>query len=126
MRPRKKILLYTRDEIFAGELQFMLETRGAYRVTHVASVPDVLVCCACYDLVMAEMLSSAKALAREVKKIRADLPVLAFSRFTNAYPLPNWSDCFIPEALCNSENILQCLAVLVQRKRGPKPARRAA
>ena len=125
MRPRKTILLVSRDEIHADTLQMVLETRGHYQVVSTWDALSALELIEAreFDMLLGELLlrnGEANELARMAKTLRPEMPVILFSSSVNDYDAACYANQFIPESLCNSETILEVVALLICKKRGPK------
>ena len=127
MRPKKKILLFSKSETHSSILQMLLEVRGGYKVLVVADAENALAIISDgeHDVLLAECLAhneEANELARRAKVVKRDLPSVIFSRSVSSYERGCHADAFIPELHCNSEEILLRVGILARRKRGPKPS----
>lgn len=131
MRPRRRILLYCQNEVRAGVLKLMLETRGKYKVLVIANEADALWMLQSspwdyFSLLLAECASysqESNELVRQAKNIVRDLPMVIYAPTITSYECGSHADYFIPETFCNSEEILLRVGMLAQRKRGPKGPR---
>jgi CheY-like chemotaxis protein len=124
MRPKKTILCVDDNEQALSVRKFMLETRG-YRVL-ASLVPeqalesfhsggiDLVIC----DLNMPRM--DGNELARRMKEIAPEVPILLVSGCVKAYDRATHGDCFLPKGACSPVEMLDKAKIMLARKRGPK------
>jgi two-component system, OmpR family, response regulator CpxR len=124
MRPKKKILCVDDNEQALSVRKFMLETRG-YRVL-ASLVPDEAlevfrqggIDLVLSDLTMPRM--DGNELARRMKEIAPEVPILLISGSVKAYERAICGDCFLPKGACSSLDVLDRVRMMLARKRGPK------
>ncbi|AXC10331.1 Phosphate regulon transcriptional regulatory protein PhoB (SphR) [Acidisarcina polymorpha] len=124
MRPKKVILCVDDNEQALSVRKFMLETRG-YRVL-ASLVPeealelfrlggiDLVLC----DLNMPRM--DGNELARRMKDISPQVPIMLMSGCVKAYERSTYADCFLPKGACSPLEVLDRVRLMLARKRGPK------
>jgi len=135
MRPKKTILCIDDNEQALSVRKFMLETRG-YRVLgslvpeegldifHQGGIDLVI-----SDLHMPRM--DGDELARRMKELAPEVPILLVSGCVKAYDRATHGDCFLPKGACSPLEMLEKVRMMLARKRGPKkssfvPGRNAA
>jgi two-component system response regulator CpxR len=124
MRPKKTILCVDDNEQALSVRKFMLETRG-YRVLaslvpeqalesfHSGAI-DLVIC----DLNMPRM--DGNELARRMKELAPEVPILLVSGCVKAYDRATHGDCFLPKGACSPHEMLDKVRMMLARKRGPK------
>ena len=124
MRPKKTILCVDDNEQALSVRKFMLETRGyrvlaflvpeeAIEVFRLGGVDLVL-----SDLTMPRM--DGNELARRLKEITPEVPILLISGSVKAYERATCGDCFLPKGACSPLDVLDRVRMMLARKRGPK------
>jgi two-component system response regulator CpxR len=124
MRPKKIILCVDDNEQALSVRKFMLETRG-YRVL-ATLVPDEAlevfrqggIDLVLSDLTMPRM--DGNELARRMKEIAPEVPILLVSGSVKAYERAACGDCFLPKGACSPLDVLDRVRMMLARKRGPK------
>ncbi len=124
MRPKKTILCVDDNEQALSVRKFMLETRG-YRI--VASlVPEEAIEVfrqGGIDLVLSDLTMprmDGNELARRMKEITPEVPILLVSGSVKAYERATCGDCFLPKGQCSPLDVLERVRMMLARKRGPK------
>jgi two-component system, OmpR family, response regulator CpxR len=126
MRPKKTILCIDDNEQALSVRKFMLETRGyrvlasllpeeALEIFHQGGI-DLVMC----DLNMPRM--DGNELARRMKELAPEVPILLVSGCVKAYDRANHGDCFLPKGACTPLEVLEKVRMMLARKRGPKKA----
>ena len=134
MRPKKTILCVDDNEQALSVRKFMLETRG-YRVL-ASLVPEEAIEVfrqGGIDLVLSDLTMprmDGNELARRMKEITPEVPILLISGSVKAYERATCGDCFLPKGACSPLDVLDRVRMMLARKRGPKkgsfiPARNA-
>ena len=124
MRPKKTILCVDDNEGALSVRRFMLETRGyrvlAYRLPEEAlerfregNIDLVL-----SDLTMPRL--DGNELARRMKEIAPEVPILLISGCVKGYERAGNADCFLPKGACSPLEVLDRVRMMLARKRGPK------
>jgi CheY-like chemotaxis protein len=124
MRPKKTILCVDDNEQALSVRKFMLETRG-YRVlaslapeqaleSFQSSGIDLVIC----DLNMPRL--DGNELARRMKELAPEVPILLVSGCVKAYDRATHGDCFLPKGACSPLEMLEKVRMMLARKRGPK------
>jgi two-component system, OmpR family, response regulator CpxR len=124
MRPKKTILCVDDNEQALSVRKFMLETRG-YRIL-ASLVPEEAIevfrqggiDLVLSDLTMPQM--DGNELARRMKEITPDVPILLVSGSVKAYERATCGDCFLPKWACSPLDVLERVRMMLARKRGPK------
>ena len=134
MRPKKTILCVDDNEQALSVRKFMLETRG-YRVLAFLVPEEAIevfrqggIDLVLSDLTMPRM--DGNELARRMKEITPEIPILLVSGSVKAYERATCGDCFLPKGACSPLDVLDRVRMMLARKRGPKkgsfvPARNA-
>ena len=124
MRPKKTILCVDDNEQALSVRKFMLETRG-YRVIGTLLPEDALdvfsqggIDLVISDLNMPRM--DGNELARRMKELVPEVPVLLMSGCVKAYDRAAHGDYFLPKGACSPTEMLDRVKMLLARKRGPK------
>ncbi|HLH36018.1 MAG TPA: hypothetical protein VKX41_15200 [Alloacidobacterium sp.] len=117
MKPRKFLLLMSKNETVCGCKKFLLETRGHYRVLE-ARDPDAmhtLLATQDVSLVLIDLDTNASHVAQNVKEFSASLPVVLFSSLlsSNEYDIGN-ADALLTRDSTTVE-LLECVAILTMR-----------
>ena len=135
MRPKKTILCVDDNEQALSVRKFMLETRG-YRVL-ACLVPEEAIEVfrqGGIDLVLSDLTMprmDGNELARRMKEIAPEVPILLISGCVKGYERATCCDCFLPKGACSPLDVLDRVRMMLARKRGPKkgsfvpPARNA-
>jgi two-component system, OmpR family, response regulator CpxR len=124
MRPKKTILCVDDNEQALSVRKFMLETRG-YRVL-ASLVPEEAIEVfrkGGIDLVLSDLTMprmDGNELARRMKEITPDIPILLVSDSVKAYERATCGDCFLPKGACSPLDVLDRVRMMLARKRGPK------
>lgn len=130
MRPKKTILCVDDNEQALSVRKFMLETRG-YRVLAYL-VPEEAIQVfrqGGIDLVLSDLTMprmDGNELARRMKDISPEVPILLISDSVKAYERATCGDCFLPKGACSSLDVLDRVRMMLARKRGPKKGSFAA
>jgi CheY-like chemotaxis protein len=130
MRPKKTILCVDGNEQALSVRKFMLETRG-YRVL-AAMVPAEaleLFRQGGVDLVLSDLhmpSMDGNELARRMKEIAPEVPVLLMSGSVKAFERATCADCFLPKGACSPLDVLDRVRMMLARKRGPRKGSFAA
>ena len=124
MRPKKIILCVDDNEGALSVRKFLLETRG-YRVLTALAPEEALdvfrqggVDLVLSDLNMPRM--DGNELARRMKEIAPEVPILLMSGCVKAYERASHADCFLPKGACSPLEVLDRVRMMLARKRGPK------
>jgi two-component system response regulator CpxR len=124
MRPKKTILCVDENEQALSVRKFMLETRG-YRIL-ASLVPEEAIEVfrqGGIDLVLSDLTMprmDGNELARRMKQIAPEVPVLLVSGSVKAYERATCGDCFLPKGQCSPLDVLERVRMMLARKRGPK------
>jgi CheY-like chemotaxis protein len=124
MRPKKTILCVDDNEQALSVRKFMLETRG-YRIL-ASLVPEEAIEVfrqGGIDLVLSDLTMprmDGNELARRMKEITPEVPILLVSGSVKAYERATCGDCFLPKGACSPLDILERVRMMLARKRGPK------
>ncbi len=124
MRPKKTILCVDDNEQALSVRKFMLETRG-YRVL-ATLVPEEAIEVfrqGGIDLVLSDLTMprmDGNELARRMKEITPEVPILLMSDSVKAYERATCGDCFLPKGACSPLDVLERVRMMLARKRGPK------
>ncbi len=124
MRPKKTILCVDDNEQALSVRKYMLGTRG-YRVVG-ALVPEEaleIFCQGGIDLVLSDLhmpRMDGNELARRMKEIAPEVPILLMSGSVNAFERATCGDCFLPKGACSPLDVLDRVRMMLARKRGPK------
>jgi len=124
MRPKKVILCVDDNEQALSVRKFMLETRG-YRVL-CSMLPDEaleLFRQGGIDLVVSDLnmpRMDGNELARRMKEIAPDVPILLMSGCVKAFERANHGDCFLPKGAASPLDLLDRVRMMLARKRGPR------
>jgi two-component system, OmpR family, response regulator CpxR len=124
MRPKKTILCVDDNEQALSVRKFMLETRG-YRVL-ASLVPEEAIEAlrqGGIDLVLSDLTMprmDGNELARRMKEMAPDVPILLVSNSVKAYERAICGDCFLPKGACSPLEVLDHVRRMLARKRGPK------
>jgi two-component system, OmpR family, response regulator CpxR len=124
MRPKKTILCVDENEQALSVRKFMLETRG-YRILD-SLVPEEAIEVfrqGGIDLVLSDLTMprmDGNELARRMKQIAPEVPVLLVSGSVKAYERATCGDCFLPKGQCSPLDVLERVRMMLARKRGPK------
>jgi two-component system, OmpR family, response regulator CpxR len=124
MRPKKTILCVDDNEQTLSVRKFMLETRG-YRVL-ASLVPEEAIEVfrqGGIDLVFSDLTMprmDGNELARRMKEIAPDVPILLVSGSVKAYERATSGDCFLPKGANSPLDVLERVRMMLARKRGPK------
>ena len=70
------------------------------------------------DLHMPRM--DGNELARRMKEIAPEVPILLISGSVNAFERATCGDCFLPKGACSPLDVLDRVRMMLARKRGPK------
>jgi two-component system response regulator CpxR len=124
MRPKKIILIVDADPEQLSIRSFLLRTRG-YRVIAVASAPAAI---AIFtggqaEIVLAELALSGmdgNALIGCLKEISPSTPMILTSDSVRAGERAHRADRFLSKGH-TSADLVECIRIMSQRKRGPKP-----
>jgi len=124
MRPKKTILCVDDNEQALSVRKFMLETRG-YRVLASLLPEEALemFCQGGVDLVISDLnmpRMDGNELARRMKQIAPEVPVLLMSGSVKAFERATHGDCFLPKGACSPTEMLDRARMMLARKRGPK------
>jgi CheY-like chemotaxis protein len=124
MRPKKTILCVDANEGALSVRKFMLETRG-YRVFAYLVPEEALECFrqGGIDLVLSDLTMprlDGNELARRMKEIAPEVPILLISGCVKGYERANHADCFLPKGACSPLEVLDKVRMMLARKRGPK------
>ena len=124
MRPKKTILCIDHNEQALSVRKFMLETRG-YRVLASLLPEEALDIFrgGGIDLVLSDLHlphMDGDELARRMKEIAAEIPILLISGSVKAFERATHGDCFLPKGACSSLDVLDKVRMMLARKRGPK------
>jgi two-component system response regulator CpxR len=76
------------------------------------------------DLTMPRM--DGNELARRMKEIAPEVPILLLSGSVKAYERATCGDCFLPKGACSPLDVLERVRMMLARKRGPKKGSFAA
>jgi len=124
MRPKKTILCVDDSEQALSVRKFMLETRG-YRVLGSLVPEEALeifsqggIDLVISDLTMPRM--DGNELARRMKDLAPEVPVLLMSGCVKAYERATHGDGFLPKGACSPTEMLDRAKMMLARKRGPK------
>lgn len=124
MRPKKTILCVDDNEQALSVRKFMLETRG-YRVLAFLLPEEAIevfrqggIDLVLSDLTMPRM--DGNELARRMKEITPEVPILLMSDSVKAYERATCGDCFLPKGACSPLDVLDRVRMMLARKRGPK------
>jgi two-component system, OmpR family, response regulator CpxR len=124
MRPKKTILCVDDNEQALSVRKFMLETRG-YRVQACLLPEEAIelfrqggIDLVLSDLTMPRM--DGNELARRMKEILPEVPILLISGSVKAYERATCGDCFLPKGACSPLDLLDRVRMMLARKRGPK------
>jgi len=124
MRPKKVILCVDDNEQALSVRKFMLETRG-YRVLSTLLPEEALerfrhggIDLVVSDLNMPRM--DGNELARRMKEIAPDVPILLMSGSVKAFERANHGDCFLPKGATSPLDLLDRVRMMLARKRGPR------
>jgi two-component system, OmpR family, response regulator CpxR len=124
MRPKKMILCVDDNEQALSVRKFMLETRG-YRVdAHL--IPEEAIEAlrrGGVDLVLSDLTMprmDGNELARRMKELAPEVPVLLISNSVNSYDRAICSDGFLPKGASSPLDVLERVRLMLARKRGPK------
>jgi two-component system response regulator CpxR len=102
----------------------MLETRG-YRIL-ASLVPEEAIELfrqGGIDLVLSDLTMprmDGNVLARRMKEITPEVPILLVSGSVKAYERATSGDCFLPKGQCSPLDVLERVRMMLARKRGPK------
>jgi two-component system, OmpR family, response regulator CpxR len=124
MRPKKTILCVDDNEQTLSVRKFMLETRG-YRIL-ASLVPEEAIELfrqGGIDLVLSDLTMprmDGNELARRMKEITPEVPILLISGSVKAYERATCGDCFLPKGACSPLDVLERVRMMLARKRGPK------
>ncbi len=124
MRPKKTILCVDDNEQALSVRKFMLETRG-YRIL-ASLVPEEAIELfrqGGIDLVLSDLTMprmDGNELARRMKEITPEVPILLISGSVKAYERATCGDCFLPKGACSPLDVLERVRMMLARKRGPK------
>jgi len=124
MRPKKTILCVDDNEQTLSVRKFMLETRG-YRII-ASQVPEEAIELFRHggiDLVLSDLTMprmDGNELARRMKEITPEVPILLISGSVKAYERATCGDCFLPKGACSPLDVLERVRMMLARKRGPK------
>jgi two-component system, OmpR family, response regulator CpxR len=124
MRPKKTILCVDDNEQALSVRKFMLETRG-YRVLAM-QVPEEAIEVfrqGGIDLVLSDLTMprmDGNELARRMKEIMPEVPILLMSGSVRAYERATCGDGFLPKGACSPLDVLDRVRMMLARKRGPK------
>jgi two-component system response regulator CpxR len=124
MRPKKTILCVDDNEQALSVRKFMLETRG-YRIL-ASLVPEEAIELfrqGGIDLVLSDLTMprmDGNELARRMKEITPEVPILLISGSVKAYERATCGDCFLPKGQCSPLDVLERVRMMLARKRGPK------
>lgn len=124
MRPKKTILCVDDNEGALSVRKFLLETRG-YRVLAFQIPEEALEQFrqGGVDLVLSDLNMpglDGNELARRMKEIAPDVPILLISGCVKAYERAGHADCFLPKGACSPLEVLDKVRMMLARKRGPK------
>jgi two-component system response regulator CpxR len=124
MRPKKTILCVDDNEQALSVRKFMLETRG-YRVLAFLVPEEAIevfrqggIDLVLSDLTMPRM--DGNELARRMKEIIPEVPILLVSGSVKAFDRAACGDCFLPKGACSPLDVLERVRMMLARKRGPK------
>jgi two-component system response regulator CpxR len=128
MRPKKTILCVDDNEQVLSVRTFLLETRGGYRVSAVATPQEALEIVAnalpgSLDLLICDLLMpgmDGNELVRRVKELNPNLPAMIVSGTVSAFERASRADAFLPKGACSPLELLERIRILVTRKRGPR------
>jgi two-component system, OmpR family, response regulator CpxR len=124
MRPKKMILCVDDNEQALSVRKFMLETRGYRVAAHL--VPEEAIETlrqGGIDLVLSDLtmpLMDGNELARRMKEMAPEVPVLLISNSVNNSDRANWGDGFLPKGATSPLEVLERVRQMLARKRGPK------
>jgi two-component system, OmpR family, response regulator CpxR len=126
MRPKKTILCVDDNEQALSVRKYMLGTRG-YRVVGAMAPEEALELFTQggIDLVLSDLhmpRMDGNELARRMKEISPDIPILLMSGSVNAFERATCGDCFLPKGACSPLDVLERVRMMLARKRGPKKA----
>jgi CheY-like chemotaxis protein len=127
VRPKKVILCVDDNEQALSVRAFLLDTRG-YRVVAAGNfgqaieilehtVPGTL------DLLITDLLlpgMDGNELVRRAKQMHPSLPCLITSKTVESFTRAMAADRFLPKGSATASELLECVRLLVLRKRGPK------
>jgi two-component system, OmpR family, response regulator CpxR len=124
MRPKKTILCVDDNEQALSVRKFMLETRG-YRVLAFLLPEEAIVVFrqGGIDLVLSDLTMprmDGNELARRMKEIAPEVPILLVSGSVRGYERATCGDCFLPKGACSALDVLERVRMMLARKRGPK------
>jgi len=126
MRPKKTILCVDENEQALSVRKFMLDTRG-YRVLAFLRPDEAIeafrrggIDLVLSDLTMPRM--DGNELARRMKEIAPEVPILLVSGSVKAYERAACGDGFLPKGACSPHDVLERVRMMLARKRGPRKA----
>jgi two-component system, OmpR family, response regulator CpxR len=124
MRPKKTILCIDDNEQALSVRKYMLGTRG-YRVVGSLVPEEALEIFrrGGIDLVLSDLhmpRMDGNELARRMKEISPEVPILLLSGIVNAFERATCCDCFLPKGACSPLDVLERVRMMLARKRGPK------
>jgi len=127
MRPKKTILCVDDNEQVLSVRTFLLETRG-YRVVAFTNPHEALAAIAnsipgSIDLLLSDLLMpqmDGNELVRRAKQVQPGLPAMIISGTVATHDRAGRADAFLPKGSCSPAEMLNRIAILVARKRGPK------
>lgn len=126
MRPRHVVLCVDDQPRELDAMQFVLETRGRFRVIACRSAKEALAVLqrgTAARLVVAELSMASvdgNELCRQVRRRFPDVATVLVSATVEAFERGNHADRFLPKGALSAANLLDACVVLALRKRGPK------